>query len=111
MAANRYLMIRAIALAALRQKTESKTPLQLLEDVVIGKYTSEIVDGKTVIGTDEAGGSVSFALIGGFTPDEILGLVMETIVWINSQEDPEDYPPYPPRRIKRMRVSFEKATI
>lgn len=110
MAANRYLLIRAIALAALRSKTDSKTPVQVLEDIVLGKFNSEVSDGKTLISTTEGGGTAQFALIGSFTPDEILSLVMETIVWINSQTDPANYEPYPTRRIKRLRVSFAKST-
>ncbi len=109
--ANRYLLIRALALSALRQKTEENTPIDILEEIIIGKFTTEVANGKTLISTTEAGGSATFALMGSFGPDEIMSLVMETIVWINSQPDPEDYEPYPTRRIKRLRASFAKAMI
>lgn len=116
MAANRNLLLRAIVLAAVRQaKSEKKTPVELLEGLIVGKFTTEFSDGKTLVSTSENGGSVSFSLGGAFTPDEVTALCMECIMRIKAGDFGDDETNINPymglRRIKRLRVSFAKATI
>jgi hypothetical protein len=108
MAADRYMLIRAMALAAKKSASAGKTPIQVLEDIVVGKFTTEFSDGRTVISTSEAGGSTTFAVVPDMGPNDIVALAMETIGWINEQADPVNYETTP-RRIKRLRVSFAKA--
>ncbi|MEI8289563.1 MAG: hypothetical protein WCH99_08810 [Verrucomicrobiota bacterium] len=103
-------------LAAVRQsKPTKKTPVELLEEIIVGKFTTEFSDGKTLVSTSENGGSVSFSLGGAFTPDEVTSLCMEVIMRIKSGDfgaDEKDLDPYKGlRRIKRLRASFAKATI
>lgn len=116
MAANRNLLLRAIVLAAVRQqKATGQMPVEQLEGIVVGKFQTEFSDGKTLISTSENGGSASFTLAGAFTPDEVVALAMETIQRINQGDfgcDPNNLNPYLNfRRIKRLRVSFGKATV
>jgi hypothetical protein len=113
-APNRYMMLRAFVLAAVKQAEAAgggKTPTAVMEDIVLGKFESEVVGGKTLISTSEAGGVATFSLMTDFTPAEIVSLAMEAITWIQQQPDPLNPSLYPPRRIKRLRASFAKATI
>ncbi len=103
-------------LAAVRQvKPTGKTPVEQLEAIVIGKFTTEFADGKTLVSTSENGGSVSFSLGGAFTPDEVTALCMEAIQRIKAGDfgsDENNLNPYLNfRRIVRLRASFAKATI
>lgn len=109
------MLLRALALAALRgaEKAKDKTPVQILEEIVLGRFTSDFTDGKTVISTSEAGGSVSFQLPDSFTPAEVMALAMECIARINSGEyGAADTLPnvIPQRVIKRLRGSFWNAS-
>jgi len=114
MANNRYMLLRAFVLAAKKTADEQgtpATPTTVLEDIVLGKFTTELSDGKTLISTDEAGGTATFALMGTFTAIEVVALAMEAITWLRQQPDPDDPEIYPSRRIRRLRVSFDKAVI
>ena len=70
----------------------------------------DVASGKMLISTAEAGGSVSFSALPGYSPIEMLRLVEEAIQWLQTQADPNN-PNLTPRRIKRMRVSFAKAVL
>jgi hypothetical protein len=122
MAANRYLQMRAMILAAVRtaeaqtEATEGAapttvTPASVLEGIVMGKFETELQEGKTLISTSEAGGTASFSIVGGLNPSDIVEIAMEALTWLQDQPDPNNPPVYPTKRIKRMRASFAKATI
>jgi hypothetical protein len=115
---NRYNLLRALVLAAVRTAPTlpqvngaNQTPTQVLEGILLGKFNAEITDGKILIHSAEAGGATQFALLPDMSPAEIVDLLMETITWIQTQPDPANPCVYPPRRIKRLRASFAKATI
>ena len=115
--------MRALVLAAVRTAqaqaesatasadAKTLTPIGVLENIILGRFDSEIQNGKTLVSTNEAGGSASFTLMYDLTPSDIMELSMEAITWINSQPDPSNPDVYPARRIKRLRASFAKATI
>jgi hypothetical protein len=120
MAANRNLLIRAVVLAAVRASggdagQTTLKPVAILEGIVTGKFTAEFSNGKTLISTSEAGGSVSFMLPSDFGPADVMTLAMEAIQRIKagdfgpSEDNLDPYANWP--RIKRLRVSFAKATI
>jgi len=116
MAANRNLLLRSVVIAAVKQQQSAgKNPVEQLEEIVIGKFNSEFTDGKTLVSTSENGGSASFSLGGAFTPDEVTALAVEAIQRIKAGDfgvDENNLNPYLNfRRIKRLRVSFAKATI
>lgn len=122
MAANRYLQMRALILAAVRtaqanaeastpDSDEPKTPADVLESIVLGKFDNELKEGKTLISSSEAGGSFSFSIVGGLSPADVVELAMEALTWLNQQPDPLNPEVFPSKRIKRLRVSFAKATV
>ncbi len=121
MADNRYLQMRAMVLAAVRTAQAAQsgdaganskvTPASVLEDIIVGRFETELSEGKTLISVNEANGAHSFAIIGGMTPADIVELAMESLVWLNSQPDPLNPQVIPAKRIKRLRASFKNATI
>ena len=120
MAANRNLLLRAVVLAAVRSSggdgAQNKvTPVAILENIVMGKFSTEFTDGKTLVSSSEAGGSVSFSVPFNFGPDQVMTLAMEAIQRIKAGDfGPDENNPDPylnMRRIKRLRASFAKATI
>lgn len=84
-------------------------PLAFLKLLLVAIYEQDISTGKVLISSTEVGGSVTFALPPGMTPDSLFSLVNEAIQWLESQDDPTD--PQFSRRIKRGRFSFSKASI
>lgn len=116
--ADRNMLLRAMALAAKKVSNEKDngdfgdTPLEVLESIIVGRFTSEITDGKTVISTQEGGGGVSFSIVQELSPADVIALAMECSARITSGEygDPDSLPNVMPKRvIKRLRVSFAKA--
>jgi hypothetical protein len=87
------------------------TPTGVLESIVLGRFQADITQGKTLVRMTEAGGDAGFALMADMSPAEIVALAMEAITWIQTQPDPLNPNIYPPKRIKRLRVSFAKGTI
>lgn len=122
---NRYTLLRMIARCAYRQAQAGNdvsgntpipagaeiTPTSILEGIQAGKFGAEITDGKILTHSAEAGGVTQFALLPEMSPADIIDLIEETITWIQTQCDPLNPPLYAPRRIKRLRASFAKATI
>lgn len=108
--ASRYILMRAMVLGAVRTAVAPKTPIQVLEDIVIGRFRTEISDGKTVIAATEGGGSVTFSLPAELGPGDVTELAMRAIAFIRSCPDPNN-PPLYPRIIRRLRASFAKAVI
>ena len=103
------MLLRALVLAAKKNSKEGETtPIDVLETIVVGRFDSDFSNGKTVISTQEADGSVSFSIPDQLSPAEVVALAMEAIAWLKAQPDPNNPNVYP-RRIKRLRVSFAKA--
>jgi len=67
----------------------------------------ELVNGKVLIATAEAGGSTTFAVPPGFTPADLVALFQEAIDYANQWNN---NPPKTARRITRLRASFFNAT-
>ena len=106
MAADRKILLRAFIRAAkIYGDRVSKTPQEVLEDVIVGRFSVEATIGKTVISTNENGGGVVFQLPPDFGPREVLGLAEEAIEMLLQMPDPEN-PNLSPRRITRLAVNF-----
>ena len=99
-----------MVLAAVRLKAQNQTPTQLLEEIVLGKFQSEVTDGKTLIRVNEAGGETQFSLMADLSPAEIMAIAMGALSWLQQQPDPNNPDLYPPT-IKRLRADFTKAVI
>jgi hypothetical protein len=105
---NRDMLVRAFVLAAARANPAE--PLKSLEEVICGRYKTEVVDGRTLIRTDDAGGSVQFILPPDFGPAEIMAIAYEAATFIANEPDPTK-PRIYGRRIKRLKVSFLKTSF
>jgi hypothetical protein len=111
MATNRSTLIRAIISSARTQAAaQGKTLTQVLRAVRDGRFSSDLINGRTVISTSEAGGSVTFNIPTGMQPLEVMTLFQEALDYCASFPDP-DNPKLCSNRIMRLRVSFAKATV
>jgi hypothetical protein len=107
----RTLLIRSFVESARALGVQASKPLTLvLSEVRNAIFSDNIQNGKVLISSGEAGGTVTFALPPGHTPLEIMALAQEAIDWCNQFPDPNNPPPSL-RRIRRLRVSFDKAAI
>lgn len=86
------------------------TPMIVLENIIDAKFTVEMQDGRTLISTSEAGGTATFAMMGSFTPIEVVAFCEDGRSWLASLPDPAN-PPAAMGRVIRLRASFAKATI
>src|SRR5688572_7041395 len=103
MGVDRLILIRAFVRAAKLQAVSTSTPKVVLEQIILGKFTVEATNGKTLISTTEAGGTATFILPEYFSPAELMALAEEAIEWLENQPDP-DNPNLSPRRIRRLRA-------
>lgn len=85
------------------------TPLVWLKALLVAIYDGgDFSSGKILVSSTEVGGTVTFAVPPGHTPQSLLCLVESAIEWLQQQPDPTS-PNLSPRRIRRLRVSFAKA--
>lgn len=110
MASNSDQLLRGLA-NGIRSSAEKagKTLTGVLLEILEALSTGEIQDGKILIGSNEAGGNVTFTVPPDHTPRELIKMYQATLDWCNEHADP-DNPPRFARRVKRLRVSFNKAT-
>lgn len=95
--------------ANLKAAQANTTTRAVLESILLGHFSSTATNGRTVIATNEAGGSVQFVLPEGLTPTEVMELAGRGLRWIATRPDQDN--PGVPKTIKRLRVSFRKARI
>lgn len=97
--------------AVLRAKKCGKTPAQVLEEIILARFTSEGMTGRAIISISEAGGSTAFATLKSMSPEQLAALVTEALFWVNSQPDPTkpDLSLIQPKR--RMRCVFDKPGV
>jgi len=104
---DRHLLIRALCEYA-RDTAPKRTPIaKFLGQIRNAIIAGELVNGKVLITTAEAGGSTTFAVPPGFTPADLVGLFQEAIDYANAHNG---NPPKNVRRITRLRASFFNAT-
>jgi hypothetical protein len=104
-------LISACAGSAQRQGAQSgKTAVQVLEAVIDNQFTSVAKNGRTVVTTSEAGGSVTFHIDAGLNPTSVIQIAQRALNFIKSQADPAN-PVTHNRDIQRLRVSFAKANL
>ena len=108
--ASRILLIRAIVESARSMATEQVPLTKVLGNIRTAIFQGDVINGKVLLTSMEAGGTTTFSLPNGHTPMETMALVQEAIDWCHSFSTP-DNPPTFQRRIKRLRVSFQRATI
>lgn len=106
-----FVQVRACVESA--RDLAAKSGLKLVEVLSTARneiFAENVRDGKVMIGSNEAGGSVTFALPAGHAPLELLALLQEALDYCAGFPDPNN-PPKTVRRIKRLRVSFLKARV
>jgi hypothetical protein len=106
---DRILFIRSFVESARAIGTQTGKPLtQVLGEIRNAIFSDELQNGKILISSNEAGGSVTFGVPAGHTPLEIMALAQEAIDWCYQFDDPNN-PPATARRVRRLRASFSKA--
>lgn len=110
--ASRLLLLRAYLRSAVNQAAKcGKTPTQLLEDVQLGKFNVEATDGRTILSTTEAGGTVTFAFPGELTPGDVLEYTEEALEWLSEQTNPDAPVLDWKRPARRLRMTFDMGAI
>ena len=107
--------LRAMLIGAIRAaKRGGIENLEMLGRLIEGKFDAELSEGKTLISTSEAGGTATFAMIG-VSPDDIAAMACECLTILTTEFDDPNAVVWTDliqtKRIKRLRVSFAKATI
>lgn len=103
------IFVRAAKLRA-TQLGNGATPKSVLEGIVLGQFTSNATNGRTVISTSEAGGTVTFTLPADLGPADVMTVADEALSIVETSADPLN-PTVGSRRIRRLRASFAKAAI
>ena len=104
--------MRAYIRSAVTQAAKcGKTPTQLLTDVQLGKFNSEATDGRTILSTTEAGGTITFAFPGELTPGDVLEYTEEALEWLSEQVDPDNPVLNWKRPARRLRMTFDMGAI
>jgi hypothetical protein len=98
-----------IQAAHLKASKDSQPVKAVIEAIVLGLFESSVVNGRTVIRTSEAAGSVEFSLGDGLSPSELVELATTALRWIESRPDPLN--PGIPRQVKRLRVCFDRGSL
>ncbi len=106
MAISLTTFIQAAQLQATRSATTAKA---VIEAILVGQFQSSVSNGRTIIQTAEAGGSVQFAIPDGLSPAEVTELAGRALRWIDARPNPNS--PGLPREIRRLRVTFNRAQI
>lgn len=99
-----YAFVRAAKLQA-DSVGGGATPKSILEQIILGKFTAEVTDGKTLVSTTVGEQTVSFHVPNDLGPSSILELAEQAIQFLESQADP-DNPVLTRRRIKKLSVNF-----
>jgi hypothetical protein len=113
--ADRITLITALVASAKRRAPDGRALVDFIGDIQDAIFSDNIQDGKVLVSSAEAGGTVTFAMPPGHSPLELMALCQEAIAWCYQFPNPND-PKRPdgtsaliPRRIKRFKVSFRKA--
>jgi hypothetical protein len=109
--ADKTTLARAFVRAAKIRATElggGNTPKKILEAILVGQFTSSATNGRTLIRTSEAGGSVEFAIAADLSPAEVMEITEQALQIVEQSDDPTN-PEMPTRRIQRLRASFAQA--
>jgi hypothetical protein len=80
-------------------------PISALEAIMLGKFTTEVTNGKTVIKVAGNGMITEFAFPSDISSGIILAAVEDALTWLEAQDDPLDATLLP-RAIKRLTASF-----
>lgn len=103
-------LLRAFIRAAVLRADElggANTPTTILNAIILGKFISEATNGRTLISTQEAGGSATYTLPAMLGPADVMELAEEALEWLNQQTDPNDPDLGQLQPVKRLRATFD----
>lgn len=95
--------------ALLHARSVSKTVAEVLEEVLLGRFSSNVLNGRTVISFSEGGTQTSWTLPDGLSPVNIMRLAHEALLWLEAQPDPVN--PVFGHRTTRLRFAFNRAVV
>lgn len=103
--------MRAFVRAAVKQASdEGRTPREVLEDIIVGRFKSEARNGRTIVSTSKGSSSVSYTIPDGLGPADVVMLAEEALEWVESQPNPDAPDLSGFRRVARLRASFARAS-
>ena len=111
--ADNSTLARAFVRAAKIRATElggANTPKKILEAILLGQFTSTATNGRTLIRTTEAGGSIEFSIPADLSPAGVMALCEEALRIVENSPDPNN-PTVQTRRIMRLKASFRQASF
>jgi len=106
----RNAFIRAAVLEAAAAVSPT-TARALLQAIIRGKFKTDATDGKTVISTSEAGGTVTFTLPDSLSPAEVMIRAEQAIEWLERQTDPDAPDLTKLRAPRRFRATFHGTMV
>ena len=112
--ADRSILVSAFLRGAQLRATQlagGATARSILESLILGKFTAEATEGRTLVSTSANGHSVQFALPSELGPGDVLEVAELALQRLDQQADPNGPPEAAPRRVKRLRASFAKAQV
>lgn len=110
MIARPSLAVETFIHATKNQLGEGQTLVGAMRAVRDQKWTSDVVNGVTVISSSEAGGSTTLTYDRGFTPAELSTMAQTALAYLLGLVDPEDPPEARPRR-RRIHTTFHRAVL
>jgi hypothetical protein len=104
-------LLRAFIRAAVLRADElggAHTPRSVLKALILGRFSAEATNGRTLISTQEAGGAVSFVVPEMLGAAGIMELAEEALEWLEAtQDDPDDPDLGQLRPTRRLRATFD----
>ena len=104
--ATRIFLIRALCEYARDTAPKGTSIVKFLGQIRNAIISGDIVNGKVLVTTAEAGGTQTFALPAGHTPNDLIALFQEAIDYANAYNG---NPPKKVNRVKCLRASFARA--
>jgi predicted metal-dependent hydrolase len=102
-------LLRAFIRAAQAQAVTiggSATAKSVLMIIITGQFTSTAQNGRTLIESSEAGGTVRFTIPNSLGPAEVTQLAEEAIEWLEANTAADGSTPAL-KRVKRLRFCFD----
>lgn len=98
-----------IQAASIYAQTEGVRVLDVCRGVLASKFRAAVVNGRTVLSATDEGSGTTWSLPDGLKESDVLELAGRAVEWIESRPNPAS--PGLPRRITRLRVTFDRASL
>jgi len=88
-----------------------KTIVQVLESLILQNFQTTISNGRVLIETQEAGGSVRFEVPANLSSSQIITIAEKALEWLLAQPDPNNPDLSLLTPVKRLSVSFKGVSL